>query len=323
MRPYCSLVSAVDHEHRGEPVEDLDGHAGTEPPVRDGLADRRRARPTPLRTVVVLTLAASLVGAAAALGVARLTGWGRETVVTRYVQPKTSVIDHRAADIPTILAKVLPGVVSVSATSSVSTPFFEPGGGATTVTATGTGVIVTADGDVVTNDHVVSGARSITISLNDAANVNGSAKSYPATVVGESAQHDLALLHVEGAPRLQPLSFGDSSTLVVGDDVLAVGYALGLSGGPTVTDGIISAKNRRVSTETATGQTVTLTDMVQTDAAISSGNSGGPLVNAAAEVIGINTVVATSSRSTTAQNIGFAISARTVQEVLPQLRSSG
>lgn len=266
------------------------------------------------RAVVVLVVVAALVGAAVAVGVARLSGWGRETTVTRYVQPNTSAIDNRPADISTILAKVLPGVVSIEATSSVSSPFFGPGGGSTTTTATGTGVIVTSGGEVVTNDHVVNGATSITVTLND------SSTRYSATVVGESAQNDLALLQVHGAPKLDPVTFGDSSRTVVGDDVLAVGYALGLSGGPSVTDGIISAKGRQVSTETAGGESATLVDMIQTDAAISSGNSGGPLVNSAAEVVGINTVVATSSRSTTAQNIGFAITSQTVQTLLPQLR---
>ena len=280
------------------------------------MAHPDRSRFVPFRIVFVFVVVAALVGAAAAVGVARISGWGRETVVTRYVQPNTSIINNRPADIPAILAQVLPGVVSISATSSVSSPFFGPGGGSTTVTATGTGVIVTAGGEVVTNDHVVSGATSITVTLND------SATPLAATIVGESAQKDLALLQVEGAPRLVPVTFGDSTKMVVGDDVLAVGYALGLSGGPSVTDGIVSAKGRQVSTQTATGASATLLDMMQTDAAISSGNSGGPLVNSAGQVVGINTVVATSSRSSTAQNIGFAITSQTVQALLPQLRIS-
>jgi putative serine protease PepD len=307
-------MSAIDHDH--EVVESGTAGAEVQPPLQqEGLVHPGRSRSLPFRTVLTVVVVAALVGSAAALGVARISGWGRQTVVTRYVEPNTSVINNRPADIPAILAKVLPGVVSISATSSVSSPFFGSGGTATTVTATGTGVIVTAGGEVVTNDHVVSGATSVTVTL------NGSATPLKATVVGESAQKDLALLQVEGAPHLNPVTFGDSTKMVVGDDVLAVGYALGLSGGPTVTDGIISAKGRQVSTETATATTVTLPDMMQTDAAISSGNSGGPLVNSAAQVIGINTVVATSSRSTTAQNIGFAITSQTVQTLLPQLRS--
>jgi putative serine protease PepD len=308
-------MSAIDHEH--EAIESSgDGGRIQQPLKQEWLPHPGRSRSMPSRTVLVLVVVAALVGAATAAAVARISGWGRETVLTRYVEPNTSIINNRPTDIPAILAKVLPAVVSISATSSISSPFFGPGGGSTAVTATGTGVIVTSGGEVITNDHVVSGATSITVAL------NGSASPLAARIVGESARKDLALLQVEGAPHLDAVTFGDSSKMVVGDDVLAVGYALGLSGGPTVTDGIISAKGRQVSTRTATGASTTLVDMIQTDAAISSGNSGGPLVNSASQVVGINTVVATSSGSTTAQNIGFAITSQTVQTLLPQLRSS-
>lgn len=307
-------MSHLDHEY--EAIQNAaDGAHAHQALGEEGLAHPRRSRFASFRIALALVVLAALIGAMTAVVVARVSGWGQETTVNRYVQPSTSTINNRPADIPTILAKVLPSVVSIEATSSVSSPFFGLGGGSTTVSATGTGVIVTSGGEVVTNDHVVSGATSISVTLND------SAKRYTATVVGESAEKDLALLQIHGAPNLTGVRFGDSSKTVVGDDVLAVGYALGLSGGPTVTDGIISAKGRQVSTETATGESVTLVDMIQTDAAISSGNSGGPLVNSAAEVVGINTVVATSSGSTTAQNIGFAITSQTVRTLLPQLRA--
>ena len=265
--------------------------------------------------VLTLVVVAALVGAAGALGVARATGWGERTTI-RQVVANTSVIDKRPADIQGVLARVLPSVVSVSATSTRISPFFGQSVGSTVV-ASGTGIIVSKNGEVITNAHVVSGARSITVTL------NGSSTPLPASVVGASAANDLALLQVSGAAGLTPATLADSRSVVVGDDVLAVGYALGLAGGPTVTDGIISALDRSVATETATGQTVTLTGMLQTDAAISSGNSGGPLVNAAAQVVGVNTVVAASNGSTTAQNIGFAIPSATVRSLLPALRSGG
>ncbi|HEY5110178.1 MAG TPA: trypsin-like peptidase domain-containing protein [Acidimicrobiales bacterium] len=257
---------------------------------------------------------AALVGATAALSVARLTGWGRETVVQR-----TTVIDRsngtRATDVQGVLHRVLPSVVSISASSTQPSPFFGVGGTGRLVTAVGTGVIVTSNGEVVTNDHVVSGATSITVTLND------SASKYTATILGASPQRDLALLKIEGVENLVQADFANSDSTLVGDNVLAIGYALALSGGPTVTEGIISAKGRQMATKTAGGASTVLTDMLQTDAAISSGNSGGPLVTASGQVVGINTAVAASSGSTTAQNIGFAVPSNTVRALLPQLRA--
>ena len=260
-----------------------------------------------------LAVAAAVVGAGSALGVARATGWGASTTI-RQVVGNTSSIASRPADIQGILARVLPSVVAISASYTRTNPFF--GGPGTVVTASGTGIVVSRDGEVVTNDHVVSGATKVTVTL------DGSATPLAAVVVGEAPANDLALLRIRGASGLATATFGDSATKVVGDGVLAVGFALGLTGGPSVTDGIISATGRSVTTETATGQPVTLAGMLQTDAAISSGNSGGPLVDAEAHVVGINTVVAASSGSTTAQNIGFAIPSATVQALLPRLRQS-
>lgn len=311
-RPEVMPVMHDEHQLGGEiPPGEWPGYI---PPAVGGPRPAgHRGRDKRLRALLVLVVLPALVGAAVAMGVARLSGWGRETVVNRYVQPNTSVIDRRPADIQGILYQVLPGVVSVTAISPASTPYFFSGQGAQVV-ASGTGVIITAAGEVVTNDHVVHGATSIRVTL------NGSNTQLDATVVGESAADDLALLQIHGGSSFTPVTFGDSDRTVVGDDVLAVGYALGLSGGPSVTDGIISATGREVATRNSSGQSIALHDMLQTDAAISSGNSGGPLVDSAAHVIGINTVVATSSQSTTAQNIGFAIPAKTVEALLPQLR---
>lgn len=274
-------------------------------------ATERRRRPT---SMLVVAVVAALVGSAASLGVARATGWGEHTTI-RQIVANTRVINDRPADIQGVLARVLPSVVSVSARSTRISPFFGQWVGSTVV-ASGTGIVVSAAGEVVTNDHVVSGAASITVTL------NGSSTALPATLLGTSTANDLALLRVTGAANLTPAVLARSGP-TVGDSVLAVGYALGLAGGPTVTDGIVSALDRSVATETASGESVTLTGMVQTDAAISSGNSGGPLVNADAEVVGVNTVVATSNGTTTAQNIGFAISSATVRSLLPALRAGG
>jgi len=284
-----------------------------------------RRAPTPDRSrrprigagqLLVVAVVAAIVGAGAALGVARATGWGSQTVIQRNIA-RSDAISTQQANIQEILAKVLPSVVSVSATSTESSPYFSPGYGSTTVTSSGTGVVISRDGRIVTNDHVVSGASSITVTL------NGAKKPLKASLVGASEQNDLALLKIDSSVTVTPATIGDSSKVVVGDEVLAVGYALGLTGGPSVTDGIISAKGRQVTTEASGGTAVTLTGMLQTDAAISSGNSGGPLVNAAGQVIGINTAVAASSSGNTAQNIGFAITAASLKKLLPQLERGG
>lgn len=284
-------------------VEQREAQAGPAPVVQS------QPSRSSSRQVLTAAVVAALVGAGTALGVARVTGWGRERVVTQVVG--SGDIANRPAGIQRILGKVLPSVVSISATSVVTGPF-----GTTTVTGLGTGVVVSRSGEVVTNDHVVTGAHSVTVTM------NGATKSVGATIVGEAPTADLALVQIDQPANLTPATFADSTKAAVGDEVLAVGYALGLSGGPTVTDGIISATGREVGTSAATGtRVVTLTGMLQTDAAISSGNSGGPLVDASGKVVGINTAVAASSAEATAQNIGFAIPSATVERLLPRLRA--
>jgi putative serine protease PepD len=136
-------------------------------------------------------------------------------------------------------------------------------------------------------------------------------------VVASDAEADLALLRVSDTDRLVPAPLGSSADVQVGDQVVAVGNALALEGGMTVTQGIVSAVDRSIETEAGT-----LAGLIQTDAAISSGNSGGPLVNAAGEVIGINTAVATSGGGVSASNIGFVISIDTAQSVVEDLLAS-
>jgi putative serine protease PepD len=170
-------------------------------------------------------------------------------------------------------------------------------------------VILTSDGEVLTNAHVVAGATSVRVL------VAGERAPRVATVVGADPSADLALLALEGAGGLPTAELGESSDVAVGDDVVAIGNALGLQGGPTVTRGIVSALDR--SLETVVGA---LRGLIQTDASISSGNSGGPLVNVDGEVIGINTAVAATNRTTSAENIGFAIAVDRVGPVVDALR---
>lgn len=172
--------------------------------------------------------------------------------------------------------------------------------------STGTGIIVSDDGEIVTNAHVVEFAASISVLL------AGETEPTPAELLAVDTGNDLALLRVD-VEGLQPATFAAPGSTRLGDEVVAIGYALSLDGAPSVTRGIVSALNRTIIT--ASGA---LDGLVQTDAAISSGNSGGPLVNANGEVVGINTAVARGSATTAASNIGFAIS---VAEALPVLAS--
>ncbi len=161
-------------------------------------------------------------------------------------------------------------------------------------TGVGSGVILTADGYILTNKHVVTGSDSLTVELSDG-------RQLPATIVKESDDKDLALIKVD-ATGLSPATIGDSGTLQVGETTIAIGSPLGTFT-ETVTRGILSATGRTITVQDeATGRPVTLTGLLQTDAAINPGNSGGPLLDQTGKVIGINTAV-----STDAQGLGFAI----------------
>jgi putative serine protease PepD len=180
-------------------------------------------------------------------------------------------------------------------------------------------MIISSDGEVVTNNHVISGATTITVTL------YGSLKALPATLIDTDPANDIALLQIEGQSNLPTVSYGDSDDVQVGDAVVAIGNALGLSAGtPTVTQGIISAKGRTVEASDDSGtSTETLVNMMQTDAAINPGNSGGPLVDSSGVVIGMNTAVASSADGTAqAQDIGFAIPSNKITRLLPGLRNA-
>jgi len=205
----------------------------------------------------------------------------------------------KTGDVQSILAKVEPAVVSIR-TRTLSLGDFTkpvPGEGA------GTGFIIGSDGVIVTNNHVVAGAQSIEVVFADD-------RKMPARVLGKDPSTDLAVVKVD-AGGLPTAALGNSDQLKVGDDVVAIGNALALEGGPTVTQGIVSALNRTITAENGER----LEHVLQTDAAINPGNSGGPLVNAAGEVVGINTAVAGD-----AQNIGFSIAISPAKTIIDQLR---
>jgi serine protease Do len=229
------------------------------------------------------------------------------------------------ASVAEVAERVVPSVVSVSATRMVRAqpghPFFrehfgQPGMGPgmrgmpeeQEQQGLGSGVIVTRDGVVLTNNHVVEQAEDIQVTLSDG-------RKLAAEVVGTDPQSDLAVVRIQGKvpANLQPLSFGDSSALRLGDVVLAVGNPFGV--GQTVTMGIVSAKGR------SSVGIVDYEDFIQTDAAINPGNSGGALVNLRGELVGINTAIL--SRSGGYQGIGFAIPASMARPIMTSLLSDG
>jgi serine protease Do len=201
------------------------------------------------------------------------------------------------------VVKILkPSVVQVTTESVVIGLFNQP----IPVQGVGTGIILDRGGHVLTNNHVIVGAQRITVTVN-----GGS--SLPATIVGADDSTDLAVIRVETEDELLPAKLGDSSKLEVGEEVVAIGHALGLPGGPTVTDGIVSALNRTIDTD----QQITIVDLIETTALINPGNSGGPLVNSRAEVIGITTAIIRGS------GLGYAININDAKVVATQLIQRG
>ena len=206
-----------------------------------------------------------------------------------------------------VAARVRPAVTQI-ATRGTTIGFFEP----VPTSGVGSGVVFDQRGYILTNNHVVEDAAQIVVSLPDRE------KSYAARLVGRDPYTDLAVVQIE--PDNLPLAtLGDSSLLQVGEPVVAIGNALGLEGGPTVTAGVVSALNRSIDEPGG----ATLHQLIQTDAAINPGNSGGPLVNMASQVIGINTAVATGSSEAPAQGIGFAISINGARPIMEDLIAYG
>lgn len=261
-------------------------------------------RPRGGRRVLAMVALVGVAGGAGFVG-GRLGDGGGSTSATA-ARTTSVVFDGTTMDVASVLARVEASVVSIDTVVQVGRgPFRGEGTGA------GTGVVLDAAGGyVLTNAHVVDGATSITVTVGD-----GSPRT--ATVVAADTTNDIAVVHLGDTSGLVAAPVGSSDALAVGDQVIAIGNALALEGGLSVTEGIVSALDRSIDTETGT-----LTGLVQTDAAISSGNSGGALVNAAGEVVGINTAVATSSGTVSVSNIGFAIPIDTAVEVAQRLIGS-
>jgi serine protease Do len=255
-----------------------------------------------LSHAAVAALVGGLVGALTATGVFLAVDNGGSTktivrtpaVTPAIVRPSTS--SDASVNVSALIATAEPAVVAITTDGG-------PGSGSG---GAGTGFVISPDGIIVTNNHVVDGASSISVSFSD-----GTSK--PAKLVGRDPSADLAVVKVAGT-NLPALPLGDSAAVKVGDEVVAIGNALALEGGLTVTRGIISGTDRNVDTQ----EGGTLVGMLQTDAAINFGNSGGPLLDAHGRVIGINTAIADP---TEAQNIGFAIPISRAKPIIADLRA--
>jgi serine protease Do len=271
------------------------------------------------KTLLALVMAVALVGA----------GYGMSSAVKAADQPATAVT--KVSDIPMVpvnfsdlAEKVRPGVVNIQVVKTVKnagfgspfpfkTPFgdfFGPFSGENPhqmpmQQGVGSGFVISSDGYILTNNHVIDDATQIKIKLSDG-------KEYDAKVVGRDPKTDLALLKAEGASNLHPLQLGDSDSLKVGNWVVAVGSPFGLE--QTVTAGIVSAKGRVIGSGP-------YDNFIQTDASINPGNSGGPLLNTEGQVVGINTAIFSQSGGNV--GIGFAIPVNMAKEIVPQLEQKG
>jgi putative serine protease PepD len=243
-----------------------------------------------LRTAAAGVLLVAVTGVGGATGAVVAAGLGDSTTSTASRTTSASAVANSSSTqvLAKVAAAVQPSVVSVLVTV--------PGG-----TEEGSGVILSSSGNILTNAHVVADAGSgrITVTFADGSTAT-------ARVVGSDTSKDIAVIKAEGVSGLTPATLGSSSTLHVGDTVLAIGSPLGLEG--SVTSGIVSALHRDVGAEGGSSSDgVSLADAIQTDAAINPGNSGGPLVDTSGRVVGISTAIATTSSASGSIGVGFAI----------------
>jgi putative serine protease PepD len=265
-----------------------------------------------MRSRRILPFVAALVVAAGGAGAAVYAALspGRTQTVVRQVTVRDSQPAAKAEtlSVNAIYRNAYKGVVEITVTSQSSSPGTF-GGGSQTQKAQGSGFVYDANGDIVTNQHVVDGAESVSVKF-----WNG--KTYSAHVVGADPSTDLAVVKVDApSSMLHPLSLCDSGSLQVGDGVVAIGSPFGLE--ETVTSGIVSALHRQMTSPSG----FAIPNSIQTDAAINHGNSGGPLLDTKGNVVGVTSQIESDSGGN--DGVGFAIPSSTVRSVAAQLISSG
>ncbi|MEU4172296.1 trypsin-like peptidase domain-containing protein [Streptomyces sp. NPDC026665] len=304
----------------------------SEPPA--GASGKRRAK-GPFALLAAVAIVAAAIGGGTAYAFQELTG--NDTVATSSTTSANVVPTSQRGTVSGVAKAVSPSIVEIGATSNAGS-------------STGSGVIITTGGEIITNNHVISGASEIKVQLSDG-------KSYTATVVGTDSKKDLALIKLDNAPSgLKPATLGNSDGVQVGDQVVAIGSPEGLTG--TVTSGIVSALDRDVTVSTDesqgqqqqqggdsgqwpfefggrqfngdTGSSTTTYKALQTDASLNPGNSGGALIDMNGNIVGINSAMysaasdsSSSSSSAGSVGLGFAIPINTVKSDLADLRAGG
>ncbi|MEV7403647.1 trypsin-like peptidase domain-containing protein [Streptomyces sp. NPDC091267] len=311
------------------------GH-GLPYPAPEPPPSRRRVR-RPVALLAAVAIAAAIVGGGTATVIGQLTDHGTDSTGSGVI-PGTTVSQSSKGTVSGVAKALSPTIVEIKAASTAGE-------------STGSGVIITSDGEIVTNNHVVAGSSSVKVTLS-------TGKTYTADVVGTDPDKDLALIKLQGASGLKTATLGDSSKVAVGDQVVAIGSPEGLTG--TVTSGIVSALNRDVTVAKdgdsgqgqsqeqggqsggqqwpfefggqqfngETGDSTTTYKALQTDASLNPGNSGGALINMNGEIIGINSAMysassAESSGGSSAGSVGlgFAIPVNTLKADLDTLRA--
>ena len=312
----------MSEEKPQEPVQPAPtppGQALLSPPTSDAMGPPPQWMPAPpprpasiWSRIAAFIVLIAVVAAAAGAGI----GWGLARAVNnrpvaqattspeapiQQVTPGTSTSPSSTTD--AIAAKVSPAIVDINTVL---------GNGA----AAGTGMLISSTGEILTNNHVVNGSTSITVT------VQGRSQKYSAHVVGVDISQDIAVIQIDGSVSgLPTVKFADSSSLTVGETVVALGNALGRGGAPNVTSGQITALDQTITASSGGSSSETLNGMIQSDAVIYEGDSGGALVNTSGQVVGMITAGQAQGFRSSASDVGFAIAANTAVGVVNRIRA--
>ena len=302
-----------------QPAPTPPGQALLSPPTSDAMGPPPQWMPAPpprpasiWNRIAAFIVLIAVVAAAAGAGI----GWGLARAVNnrpvaqattspeapiQQVTPGTSTSPSSTTD--AIAAKVSPAIVDINTVL---------GNGA----AAGTGMLISSTGEILTNNHVVNGSTSITVT------VQGRSQKYSAHVVGVDISQDIAVIQIDGSVSgLPTVKFADSSSLQVGETVVALGNALGRGGAPNVTSGQITALDQTITASSGGSSSETLNGMIQSDAVIYEGDSGGALVNTSGQVVGMITAGQAQGFRSSASDVGFAIAANTAVGVVNRIRA--